>query len=89
MPTVKYFKDNKPIQVDWKRNDETNEMYLVLNGKVEPAFIELKKTTLSGGYIIARYKNQVVETAMPFELGLLKKRILSIVYNINFKYVEV
>ena len=87
MPEVRYYKDNKPVHVEWVLNNETNEVHLVLDGKEEPVTIELKSSLT--GSIIARRKNTVVGSGKPFELGHLKRRVLEQMYNIKFKYVEV
>ena len=80
---VQYYKDNHPIQVEWIFNKLTDELYLSLNGKVEPLIIELKP---KNGTIRAKYKGKVYGSARVYELGILKKQMLKDIYQINYKY---
>ncbi len=85
---IQYFMKNIPVNVDWKLNEETNELQLVLNNKAEPLIIKLNKSGFSGGDVVAKYKERVVGSGKPYEIGVLKKRILADVYKIKYKYME-
>jgi len=86
--SIKYFMNDSPVNIDWQHNEETNELQLILNNKVEPLIIKLNKSNLSADNIVAKYKNRIVGVAKPYEIGVLKKRILADVYKIKHKYME-
>jgi len=86
--SIKYFMNDSPVKIEWQRDDEKNELQLVLNGVLEPTIIQLKKTSLSSGQIIGKHKDRIIGTAKDYQLGILKKRILADVYKIKYKYME-
>ena len=86
--SIKYFMNDSPVTIDWQHNEETNELQLILNNKDKILIIKLNKSNLSGGDIVAKYKNRVVGSGKPYEIGVLKKRILADVYKIKYKYME-
>lgn len=85
---IRYFMNDSPVTVDWQFNENTNELQLILNNKAEPLIIKLNKSNMSGGDIVAKYKNRVVGSNKPYKIGVLKKRILADVYKIKYKYME-